>query len=136
MMDFNSVLGQLKQFNIVGKIIDFSRGFLIIILFVSLGKVIGAYLPFVFPGSIIGLVLLFLSLSLGLIKVEWILMSGSLLLKHMAILFIPVGVGLINYLDIIFANWFVIIFSFVFTTLLILLSVGHLYQYLNKKVEP
>ena len=135
MMNFNSALGQLIKFNIVGKIIDFSRGFLIILLFVSLGKLISASLPFVFPGSIIGLFLLFSSLNLGLIKVEWILMSGSLLLKHMAILFIPVGVGLINYLEIIFANWFVIVFSFFFTTLLILLSVGHLYQYLNKKVE-
>jgi holin-like protein len=133
MMNFNSLLLQLKNFNLVGKTIDFSRGFLIILLFLSVGKIMSSYLPFAFPGSIIGLILLFSSLNLRLIKVEWIMMSGSLLLKYMAILFIPIGVGLINHLDLIFDHWFVITFSFVFTTFLILLSVGHLYQFLNKK---
>ncbi|MGB5446408.1 MAG: CidA/LrgA family protein [Psychromonas sp.] len=108
---------------------------MIILLFLSVGKLLSSFLPFVFPGSIIGLILLFLSLSFRLVKVEWIMLSGSLLLKYMAVLFIPVGVGLINYLQLIFDNWFVISFSFIFTTLLILLCVGHLYQYLNKKSE-
>jgi holin-like protein len=133
MINFKNSLEQLKNFNMFGKVIDFSRGFLIILLFVSIGKLISSYLPFVFPGSIIGLILLFVSLNFGLIKVEWIMMSGSLLLKYMAILFIPIGVGLINYLDLIFDNWFVITFSFIVTTLLILASVGHLFQFLNKK---
>ncbi|WP_415230211.1 CidA/LrgA family protein [Psychromonas sp.] len=108
---------------------------MIILLFLSIGKLISGYLPFSFPGSIIGLILLFASLNLGLVKVEWIMLSGSLLLKYMAILFIPVGVGLINHLDLIFDNLLVITFSFIFTTLLILVSVGHLYQFLNKKEE-
>jgi len=135
MMNFNSLLLQLKNINLVGKIIDFSRGFLIILLFVSFGKLISSYLPFSFPGSIIGLILLFSALNLRLVKVEWIMISGSLLLKYMALLFVPIGVGLINHLDLIFDNWLVITFSFIFTTLLILLSVGHLYQFLNKKKE-
>jgi holin-like protein len=133
MINFNNSLEQLKNFNLFGKAVDFSRGFLIILLFVSIGKLISSYLPFVFPSSIVGLILLFVSLNFGLIKVEWIMMSGSLLLKYMAILFIPIGVGLINYLDLIFDNWFVITFSFIVTTLLILASVGHLFQFLNKK---
>jgi len=134
-MNFNTFLLQLKNFDPVGKAIDFSRGFLIILLFVSVGKLMSSYLPFSFPGSIIGLILLFSALNLGLVKVEWIMMSGSLLLKYMALLFVPIGVGLINHLELIFDNWFVITFSFIFTTLLILLSVGHLYQFLNKKEE-
>ena len=136
MMHFKKMLEHLKKMNVFTKIIDFSRGILIILLFLSVGKFLGSYLPFAFPSSIIGLILLFLSLNLGLIKVEWIMMSGSLLLKYLAVLFIPVGVGLINYLQLILDNWFVISFSFIFTTLLILLCVGHLYQYLNKKSEP
>ncbi|WP_232279404.1 CidA/LrgA family protein [Psychromonas ingrahamii] len=108
---------------------------MIILLFLSVGKIISSYLPFAFPGSIIGLILLFSALNLRLIKVEWIMMSGSLLLKYMALLFVPIGVGLINHLALIFDNWFVITFSFFFTTLLILLSVGHLYQFLNKKED-
>lgn len=135
MMNFKTFFLQLKNFNIFGKIVDFSRGFLIILLFLSVGKLISSYLPFSFPGSIIGLILLFSALNLRLIKVEWIMMSGSLILKYMALLFVPIGVGLINHSDLIFDNWFVITFSFIFTTLLILLSVGHLYQFLNKKKD-
>jgi holin-like protein len=135
MMNFNTLFSQFKKFKLFGKIVDFSRGFLIILLFLSVGKLISSYLPFSFPGSIIGLILLFLALNLRLIKVEWIMISGSLLLKYMALLFVPIGVGLTNHLALIFENWFVITFSFFFTTLLILLSVGHLYQFLNKKED-
>jgi holin-like protein len=133
MINFNNLLLQLKNVNIFGKIVDFSRGFLIILLFLSVGKIISSYLPFAFPGSIIGLILLFSALNFRLVKLEWIMMSGSLLLKYMALLFVPIGVGLTNHLALIFQNWFVITFSFFFTTLLILLSVGHLYQFVNKK---
>ncbi|MEH6454315.1 MAG: CidA/LrgA family protein [Psychromonas sp.] len=50
----------------------------------------------------------------------------------MAILFIPIGVGLINHLPLILSNGLVIVFSSIFTTLLILFLVGHTFQYLNK----
>ena len=111
---------------------NFLRGFLLILLFLAMGKFLSSYLPFVFPGSIIGLLLLFFCLSWGVIKIEWLLVSGHFILKHMAILFVPIGVGLINYLQLIASNWLVIVFSSIFTTLIILLLVGHLFQYLNK----
>ncbi|WP_028862198.1 CidA/LrgA family protein [Psychromonas aquimarina] len=114
---------------------DFFRGFLLIMLFLAAGKLISSYLPIAFPGSIIGLILLFIALSVQLVKVEWILMSGNFILKYMALLFIPIGVGLLNYLELIFTHWLVIVFSLFFTTLLIMLLVGHFFQYLNRNKE-
>ena len=111
---------------------NFLRGFLLILLFLAIGKLLSSYLPFVFPGSIIGLLLLFFCLSWGIIKIGWLLVSGNFILKYMAILFVPIGVGLINYLQLIASNWLVILFSSIFTTLLILFLVGHVFQYLNK----
>lgn len=111
----------------------FARGFIIILLFLAVGKVISAQLPIVFPGSIIGLMLLFLGLTTRLIKIEWVLLSANFTLKYMVILFIPLAVGLLNYFDLLLENWMVILFSTFFSSFLIMFTVGHLFQYLNKK---
>tara|TARA_R110001583_G_scaffold19176_1_gene75391 strand:- start:28188 stop:28556 length:369 start_codon:yes stop_codon:yes gene_type:complete len=113
----------------------FIRGFLIILLFLIIGKAISPLLPIVFPGSIIGLILLFLGLRIGVIKLEWVLDSANFIIKYMVILFIPLSVGIINYFDLLLNNWLVILCSIFFTSFLIMLSVGHLFQHLNKKAN-
>lgn len=118
---------------ILKKSFEFLRGSLIILIFLSFGKLISAYLPVAFPASIIGLILLFFALSTSIVKVQWITMSGDFILKYMALLFIPIGVGLLNYFDLILSHWFVIIFSLLFTTLFIMFLVGHFYQFIDKK---
>jgi len=134
-MNLKNSLQQLLTLNSLRQAFIFIRGFLLILLFLSVGKFISAYLPIPFPASILGLVLLFIALSTSLVKVEWIMMSGHFILKYMALLFIPIGVGLLNYFDLIISHWLVILFSLLFTTLFIMFVVGHFYQYLNKKEE-
>jgi holin-like protein len=95
--------------------------------------VIIAYLNVTFPASILGMLMLFVALSLGIVKLSWIEFAGNLVLKYLALLFIPIGVGLINYFDLIAAHWLVIVFSLFFTTLLTLFMVGHCYQWLVKE---
>lgn len=114
-------------------VLEFLRGFAIILFFLALGKIISHYSPFVFPASIIGLLLLFLALVLKLIRVEWVLFTGNVALKYMVLLFIPIGVGLIDYLTLIAENYIAILGSLLITTLLILLTVGHVFQYLDKE---
>lgn len=113
--------------------IEFLRGFAIIIFFLALGKIVSFYSPFVFPASIIGLLLLFMALVLKLVKVEWVLLTGNVALKYMVLLFIPIGVGLIDYLSLIAENYVAILASLFITTLLILFTVGHVFQYLDKE---
>ncbi|GLS91221.1 hypothetical protein GCM10007916_22900 [Psychromonas marina] len=111
----------------------FLRGFFIILLFLVVGKVISAQLPIIFPGSIIGLILLFFSLTTGLIKLKWVFTTADFLLKYMVILFIPLAVGLINYFDLLMDDWVVILFSLFFGSFVTMFSVGHLFQFLNKR---
>jgi holin-like protein len=124
---------QNRPLKIAKLIVDFLRGFLIIMLFLALGKVISAYLPVPFPASIIGLILLFIALSTSLVKAEWITLSGDFILKYMALLFIPIGAGLVNYFDLLLSHWLAIVCSLLFTTLFIMLVVGHFFQYLDKR---
>lgn len=48
------------------------------------------------PGGVLGLILFYLSLSLGLVKMSWVESAAAFLLRHMLLLFIPVTVGLMD----------------------------------------
>lgn len=58
-------------------------------------------LPFAFPASVIGMVLLLLCLVTGLLKIEHIQEKADFLLGNMAFFFVPAGVGIINYSDVL-----------------------------------
>ena len=76
-----------------------------IVLFVCLlGEAIAAVLPFPFPASVIGMVLLFLLLACKWLKPRHIQEKSNFLLSNMAFFFIPAGVGLLDYLDVLKAN--------------------------------
>ena len=49
------------------------------------------------PGSVIGMIMLFVLLITGVIKLSWIEDASSLLIKHLAFFFIPIAVGLMNF---------------------------------------
>ena len=71
----------------------------------ALSVLIEHFLPFAFPASVIGMILLFLFLLTGLLKIDHIREKSDFLLANMAFFFIPAGVNVINYLDILKANW-------------------------------
>lgn len=58
-------------------------------------------LPFAFPASVIGMLLLFVCLTTGLLKLEHIQEKADFLLSNMSFFFIPAGVSVINYFDLL-----------------------------------
>ena len=69
----------------------------IVILAVSwMGEFLHALLPFPFPASIYGLVLMLLFLKTGVIKLGQVKEAGGFLLESMPVMFIPPAVGLLN----------------------------------------
>ena len=65
--------------------------------------VIEHYLPFSFPASVIGMILLLLCLLTGFLKIEHVQEKADFLLGNMAFFFVPAGVSIINYFEIIIA---------------------------------
>jgi len=114
------------------RLIGYLSSFLIILACLAVGKWISSLLPFSFPGSILGMLILFILLNFQLVRMHWIEPSASLLLRHMALLFIPVAVGLLAYLDTVMASLGVILLNVVLGISLILLVVGRLYQRMNR----
>lgn len=49
------------------------------------------------PGNVIGMILLFVLLITGVIKLSWVEDASSFLIKHLAFFFIPIAVGLMNF---------------------------------------
>ena len=57
----------------------------------------------------LGLVITFLGLTTHVIHLEWIYFGSSLLIRYMAVLFVPVSVGIIKYYDLLVAQWKVLL---------------------------
>ena len=66
-----------------------------------ISMVIEEFFPGIFPASIIGMILLFFCLAAGILKIEHIQEKADFLLENMSFFFIPAGVSIINYLDIL-----------------------------------
>ena len=90
-----------------------------IIFFICwISVILEALLPFAFPASVIGMVLLLLFLLPGLLKVEHIREKSDFLLANMAFFFIPAGVNVMNYLDILRQNWLPLLAVCLLTTVI------------------
>ena len=66
-----------------------------------ISQVIESVLPFDFPASVIGMILVFLLLMLKILKIEQIREKSDFILGNMAFFFLPVGVSIINYFDVL-----------------------------------
>lgn len=72
------------------------RQFFIILAFSFTGEVLHALIPLQVPASIYGLVLLFIALMAGWIKLPQIRETANFLIAVMPLMFIPAGVGLLE----------------------------------------
>src|SRR5690606_17555229 len=88
------------------------------------------------PGSVIGMLLLFALLKLGIVKLRWIEEGTSLLLKHLTLFFIPVTVGFIEYFDAVFSVRGVLLLSItIISTALVMGGSGAVSEYLARRKE-
>ena len=73
-------------------------------------------LPFAFSASIIGMLLVLVGLLLGIIKIVQLEDVADFLLQNMAFLFVPAGVSIMNYGEILRDNaWQIFLICFVTT---------------------
>ena len=72
------------------------RQFFIILAFSFAGEVLHALIPLQVPASIYGLVLLFIALIAGWIRLPQIRETANFLIAVMPLMFIPAGVGLLE----------------------------------------
>jgi holin-like protein len=81
--------------------------------------ILSGLLPFAFPASIIGMLLIFVLLLTGILRIEHIREKSSFLLSNMAFFLIPAGVSVINYVDLLGRNILVLAFICVVSTIIV-----------------
>ena len=84
------------------------------------------------PSSIIGMLFLTLFLKLGWVKLSWVEHLSELLIANLGFFFVPPGVALILYLDLIEKEWFPIVTATIVSTVLVLVVTGHMHQLVIK----
>ncbi|WP_273839135.1 CidA/LrgA family protein [Providencia rettgeri] len=112
---------------------QYLRAFAILYLCLIVGNLISALLPFAIPGSIVGMLILFALLALQIIPAHWAQPGCSILLKNMTILFVPIGVGIMNYYDLLSQQLIPIVVSCMVSTLIVMIVVAISSNYIHKE---
>lgn len=100
----------------------------------ALGELIVYITGIKLPSSIIGMLLLTLFLKLGWIKLHWVQGMANFLVSNLAFFFIPPGVALMLYFDVIAAQFWSILIATLVSTLLVLVATGWVHQ-LTRKIK-
>lgn len=87
------------------------------------------------PGNVIGMLLLTFGLHRKMIRLEDVKPAADILVKNLAFLFVPPGVGLMAYFDVVSQEFAAITVSLMVSTFLVLGMVGYLQQRLEKPHE-
>lgn len=94
-----------------------------------LSEVIGGYIS----GNIIGMLLLFILLCLGVVRGETVCQPAKFLLGTMALFFVPFGVGIIDSYSVILDNAVAIVVAVCVSTFAVIATVGYIFQLLNRR---
>lgn len=98
----------------------------------ALGELIVYLTGIKLPSSIIGMVLLTAFLQLGWVKLEWVQGLSNFLVANLGFFFVPSGVALMLYFDIIQAQFIPIVVATVVSTALVLVVTGWVHQIVRK----
>lgn len=87
------------------------------------------------PGSILGMLMLTLLLERGVVRPESIAPICRFLIRNMAFFFVPPGVALMLYFDVIAAEWLPITVATVVSIFIVIVVTGRLHQFLHVRYK-
>lgn len=96
-----------------------------------MGELLIALTGLPLPPSIIGLIILFVALQLGVVKLKTVQPLANTLLDYLVLMVIPACISIMQYLDIIRADMSVLIGASAISTLLVLIVTSKSYEWLR-----
>lgn len=85
------------------------------------------------PGNVLGVIVLFLLLCAGVVKLKHVELAADFLLKHLVFFFMAIAVGLMEWGQVFYDYGLTLLAAIVVSAVLPLLVVGHLSQRLHKE---
>ncbi len=96
-------------------------------------EVIVSFLPFALPSSVLAMFIILALLFFKVLKPEQLSQIKNFLLGNMSLFFVPAGVGIIVYFDIIKEIWLPLVIVIFVTTPLVFVVTGLTVQFIAKK---
>ncbi|MEC0369562.1 CidA/LrgA family holin-like protein [Paenibacillus chibensis] len=87
------------------------------------------------PGSILGIIVVFILLETGVIRLEWIEIGANWLLAELLLFFIPAAVGVMKYIPMLESDGVRILIVVLFSTFTVMASSGLLASRIAKQKE-
>lgn len=106
------------------------RQFGIILTITFMGELLNSILPLPIPASIYGLVLMFILLVAGIIRLEQIKETGTFLIEIMPMMFIPAAVGLMASWERLKGILLQVIAITLISTVLVMVVAGRMTQWM------
>ena len=101
----------------------------------ALGELIITLTHIPLPSSILGMLLLTLLLKLKVIRLEWVRSISDFLVTNIGFFFVPPGVAIMLYFDIIKAQFVPNVTASVVSTVLVLAVTGWVHQIYGRTVK-
>ena len=103
---------------------QYLRAFALIYACLYAGIAISSLLPITIPGSIIGMLIMFFLLALQILPAKWVNPGCYVLIRYMALLFVPIGVGVMQYYDVLRAQFGPVVVSCAISTFVVFMVVS------------
>ncbi|MBR0605186.1 CidA/LrgA family holin-like protein [Bacillus safensis] len=104
-------------------------------IFAKFMNVLAAFLHLRIPGTIIGILVIFLLLHFKIIQLKWIELGALWLLGELLLFFIPSAVGVIDYGKLLSQSGTSIVLVVLISTFVVMLSTGIMTQMIAKRKE-
>jgi holin-like protein len=88
------------------------------------------------PGNVVGIILLYVLLNLGWVRLEFVQDAADFLLRHLVFFFIPVAVDLMNWGHVFYRYGLALALAIVVSTILTFLGTGLIARRLQRGEKP
>lgn len=107
------------------------KAFLVIFGCLFLGEIFIHLTALPLPPSVIGLLILFGALQAGVIKLETVQTLAKVLLDYLVLMVVPACISIMQYLDIIRRDAWILVVATAISTFLVLIVTGKSYEWLR-----
>jgi holin-like protein len=107
--------------------------FITILAILLIGNGLSLWLSLPLPGSILGMLLLFVSLLFGIFKLDWVEQAAQWFIRHFTFLLIPSIVGVLHYIGIFQSQGLKLAAILVTSSLVVFLVTAHTAEYYENK---
>lgn len=112
---------------------NYLKEFVILCVCLFLGAITRSIINFPIPEAVYGMIYLFIALHFNILKEKDIKETSDGILKNLAFLFVPAGVGIIANIEVIKGKILTISFLVIFATVLSIVLTGLIVQILQRR---